>query len=427
MSTKAATTDGQEQDSPRYLTWVLVVLSLIGFFNYMDRFVISVLVEPIKASLGFSDSQMGLLTGFAFAAFYATFGLPLARLADSKSRIALLSVAMAAWSIMTAACGLAQNFVQMLLARIGVGVGEAGCVPASHSLLGDYYPPEKRAFALGVFQAGGGLGTMAGLVLGGLIAEAFGWRAAFMIVGLPGVLVAVLAWMTVREPPRGRYDPGTTHEPVSTRAAFKTLLGRRTFRQIVIAYSLGLIGVYGFAQWIPAFMMRSHEMTLGEVGIWVGLASGAGSFIGIGLGAILAPKVIERDRRWEVWWPGAAYGLCVPVYLLTFGVGDTTLALALAFVASLIAGSGIGPGMASVQTVAEPRLRATAIAFVMFMSAVIGQGGGPFLIGLMSDLLTPQYGIDSLRVALMLTNVLLAWCVIHFWLAGRTMLDEAVN
>jgi predicted MFS family arabinose efflux permease len=415
--------------SPAYLGWVLGLLAMVSFFNYLDRMVMSILVEPIKAELGFSDAQLGLLTGFAFALFYATFGIPIARLADSKPRVLILSVCMTLWSLMTAACGLAHAFVHMLLARIGVGVGEAGCVPTSHSLLSDYFPPHRRAFALGVFQAGGSLGIMTGLMSAGVLADTLGWRWAFPAVGLPGVLFALVAWLTIREPARGRLE-GKSREQVAampTGRALRTLLGRPTYRQILIGYALGLFPVYGIGQWVPAFLVRVHGMSLSSVGLWFGLASGLGGFLGIVLGAVGSPLVIRRDRRWELWWPAAAYTLCIPLYGYAFLGGSLAAVIVALFAAALVAGSGIGPGMASVQTVSEPQLRATAIAMIMLFSALLGQGGGPLLIGIVSDFLEPSVGIMSLRWALVASLGIFIWCVVHFLLGARTMPRDAVN
>jgi MFS family permease len=336
---------------------------------------------------------------------------------------------MALWSLMTAACGLAGNFVHMLLARVGVGVGEAGCVPSSHSLLSDYFPPERRAFALGVFQAGGSLGIMAGLMSAGYLADTLGWRVAFPVVGLPGVLFAIVAWLTIREPRRGGLEGKTQDEveAMPTGLAFKTLLGRRTYRQILIAYALGLFPIYGIAQWVPAFLVRSHEMSLTQVGVWFGFASGGGGFLGILLGAAMSPLLISRDRRWELWIPAVAYIVCIPLYAYAFLGTSTGAVMVIVFLAAAVAGFGIGPGMASVQTVSEPQLRATAIAMIMLFSAVLGQGGGPFAIGLLSDFLEPSMGIESLRWALVASLSIFVWAIVHFFVAARTMLKDAVN
>ena len=246
------------------LNYVLFILAVVSFFNYLDRMVLSMLFEPIRNELGFSDTQLGLLGGFAFAAFYATFGLPIARIADTRSRVTLLSVCMAIWSAMTAVCGMAQSFVHMLLARMGVGVGEAGCVPASHSLLSDFVPPERRAFALGIFQAGGAIGTAFGFVAAGEIADAYGWRMAFFLLGVPGVLVALLVKLTVKDPPRGNFMAQKVDRQDQFFTTFSRLLKRPAFVQVTIAYSLGLFGVYGLAAWIPTFYMRVHGMAIGR-------------------------------------------------------------------------------------------------------------------------------------------------------------------
>jgi len=422
-------TNDEQRPSGAYLGYVLALLAMVSFFNYLDRMVMSILVQPIKEDLGFSDAQLGMLTGFAFALFYATFGIPIARLADKKPRVAILSICMALWSVMTAVCGLAGNFVQMLLARVGVGVGEAGCVPSSHSLLSDYFPPHRRAFALGVFQAGGSLGIMVGLMSAGILADTLGWRWAFPVVGLPGVLFAFVAWLTVREPKRGMLEGRSQQEvePMPTRQAFRTLLGRRTYRQILIAYALGLFPIYGIAQWVPAFLVRSHEMSLSQVGVWFGFASGFGGFTGILLGAFSSPLLIRRDRRWELWIPAVSYIVCLPLYAYVFLGTSSSVVMAVLFVAAMVAGYGIGPGMASVQTVSEPQLRATAIAMIMLCSALLGQGGGPFAIGLLSDFLEPSLGIESLRWAMLASLSIFVWAVVHFFLAARTMPEDAVN
>ena len=409
------------------LNYVLFILALVAFFNYLDRMALSMLMEPIKAELGFSDTQLGLLTGFAFALFYATFGIPIARLADTRSRVTILSVCMALWSAMTAACGLAQNFAHMLLARIGVGVGEAGCVPPSHSLLTDYVPAERRALALGIFQTGGGVGIMVGMIAAGWLADQYGWRATFIIIGVPGVVLALIAKLSVREPPRGNFSAAPEPQAQPFRTAIESLLRRRTYVHIVIAYSLGLFGVYGIAQWIPPFFVRVHGMTLTEVGWGVGLAGGLGGALGTFIGSVVSPRHIARERRWEVWWPAWAYLACIPVYVGAFLTDNATLAFALIFISSLVAGTSVAPGMAGVQSVAEPNQRATAVALVMFASAILGQGLGPTAIGLTSDFLTPSLGSDGLRWALLMSLALFAWSWAHFMIAARTLERDRIS
>ena len=413
--------------SKTYLNYVLAMLALVSFFNYLDRMVISMLVTPIQEELGFSDTQMGLLMGFAFAAFYATFGLPIARLADTRSRVTVLSVCMVLWSAMTAICGLVQNFVQMLLARMGVGVGEAGCVPSSHSLLADYVPAERRAYALGLFQTGGALGTMAGLMATGWIADQYGWRAAFFLLGIPGILVAIVVKYSVKDPPRNNYSAAPEPEAQPFWEAFRSLLGRPAYVQILIAYSLGLFAIYGIASWTPEFFVRVHEMGLTKVGWWVGLATGLGGVLGTFGGSLMAPRYIAQDRRWEVWWPAWAYLICIPIYVAAFLTGHVPTAFALMFIASVVAGTSIGPGMASVQSMAEPHQRATAVAILMFTSALIGQGAGPLVIGWASDMLSPSLGADGLRWAIVLSLAVFAWSWVHFMLAARNMSRDRVS
>ena len=213
----------------------------------------------------------------------------------------------------------------------------------------------------------------------------------------------------------------------SFKAAVSSLLRRRTYVHIVIAYSLGLFGVYGIAQWIPAFFVRVHEMTLTEVGWGVGIASGLGGAVGTFLGSVLAPRYIARERRWEVWWPAWAYLACLPVYAVAFVTDNVTVGFALVFIGALVAGSGIAPGMASVQSVAEPHQRATAVALVMFCSAILGQGLGPTAIGFTSDFLTPTLGSDGLRWALVMSLALFAWSWVHFMIAARTVERDRIS
>ena len=409
------------------LNYVLFILAVVSFFNYLDRMVLSMLLEPIKLELALSDAQLGLLAGFAFALFYATFGIPIARIADTRSRVTLLSVCMAVWSAATALCGLAQNFVHMLLARMGVGIGEAGCLPASHSLLSDFVPPKKRAFALSIFQAGGGVGTTLGLVMAGIIAEAYGWRVAFILLGIPGVLIALLVKLTVKDPPRGNYEPQSEMRHDSFATSLKRLVRRPAFVQVTLAYSIGLFCVYGIAAWLPTFYVRVHGLSLSEVGWLVGMTSGVGNVIGMFGSAYVTPKYISRDRRWEVWWPAWAYLVSAPLYLVAFLTGDINLSFALVFLAAFITGTSIGPGMASVQSLAEPRQRATAVALVMFASAILGQGLGPYAIGLGSDYLSVMYDADGLRFAILGSLLLFLWSALHFFIAGRMTNRDRVS
>lgn len=420
---------GTEATTERHATYVLFILGVVSFLNYGDRMIIAVLLEPIKAEFGFSDAQLGLLTGFAFALTYATFGIPLARLADNRTRTKILAAVVVLWSAMTMLCGVAQNFIQMLLARIGVGLGEAGCVPASHSLISDYFPRARRAFALGMFHAAGSVGVMTCVALAGLIAATLGWRWAFILIGVPGALVAAIILMTVREPTRGQTEPNYTapSAPLRWYPAIHILITRATFVHIVLGISLGSFTLIGSGQWIPAFFMRSHAISLTQIGAYFGLAVGAGMLIGQVAGSLAGPRLIARERRWELWIPALAYVACVASFVLAFVVSSAPLALGMVFAANVFGGVSFGPMMSSVQSVAEPHLRATAISIVMFCSAMIGQGAGGYVIGLLSDLLTPRFGADGLRVSLIASTLFMLWSVLHFVLAARALHSDRIN
>ncbi len=409
-----------------YAYYVLGALTLVSFFNYMDRMVLAVLVEPIKRDLNLSDTQIGVLSGLAFAVLYATCGLPLARLADRRSRTAILAACVAIWSVMTAACGLSMNFVQMLLARIGVGVGEAGCVPASHSLIGDYFPGARKALAISMFQAGGLAGLSGGLMATGYLADQFGWRTAFILVGAPGVALGALVYLTVREP-RRTAPAGEPAAALSLWQAVRHLARRRAFVHLVAGLSIGSFATYGLAQWLASFFIRVHAMTLTQIGVWSGLTAGVGTILGVLLGGAIGARLIRRDRRWEVWLPAMSYGLGCPLYLGVFLAPDPWVGIGVMFFAGLVTASGGGVALAAVQSLAEPHLRATAIALMMFFSSLIGLGAGPLFVGVISDVLQPACGAHSLKWALVSATFILILSALHFYWASRTLLDEKIG
>ena len=300
-------------------------------------------------------------------------------------------------------------------------------VPTSHSLLSDYVAPEKRALALGIFQTGGAVGVMAGFISAGWIADQYGWRAAFFLIGLPGVLIALIAKLTLKDPPRGNYTTEPEPEPEPFMGAVRSLLGRKTFVQLVIAYSIGLFGVYGINGWTPTFFIRVHDMSLTEVGWWVGISSGLGGVLGTFAGAVLAPRLIARDRRWELWWPAWTFIIAIPMFVFVFMTANLTAAFVMLFLATFVTGSSVGPGMAAVQSLAEPQQRATAVAFVMLTSAILGQGLGPFLIGFGSDLLTPSFADDGLRWSMIFSLTIFVWSFVHFMIAARHQKGDIVS
>lgn len=398
--------------------YALTLLTVVSFFNYLDRMVIAILVEPIKHELSLSDSQMGLITGFAFAMVYATLGLPLARVADRHSRVILLSVCLAAWSAMTALTGLVRNFIELFCARMAVGVGEAGCGPAAHSLLGDIYPRERRAFAISMFQAGGMLGQSAGLALAGVVAQLWGWRAALMVVGLLGVPLAVLIYTTLREPARSADHAHASAE--STLTTYKALFARPPLRHLVLGISIATFGSYGMLQWLPAFYIRLHGLSLAEVGVYVGAAKGGAGVLGAVFGGFVLTRLGPRDVRWELWWPMAMFGIAPLFMLASLWVPAWQVALGLQMVGTFMSSSASGVALSAVQSYAEPHRRATALAIVGLVSSLMGLGLGPVVVGAVSDLLAPSVGIDSLRYALMVIALLPIWGAAHLWFASRS-------
>ena len=400
--------------------YVLGILLVVYTFNFIDRQILSILLQAIKTDLGLSDQSLGFLSGFAFAAFYATLGVPMALWADRGNRRNLITVSLALWSAMTAACGLAQNFWQLALARIGVGVGEAGCSPPAHSMLSDYFHARERATALGVYALGIPFGVMFGLFLGGWINEAFGWRKAFFVVGLPGVALAVLVRMTVPEPQRGQVDARVDD---GDRPGFgetvRFLLRRPAFLHLSMGAGLASFVGYGFITWFPAFLIRTHGMKTGEIGLWLGLLIGVVGGIGMFTGGVLADRLGRRDYRWSAWMVTVAFLVSMPFGALAYLVDSPYLAM-ICFIPSVLAANfWQATTLAQAQTLVRLRMRAMASAILLLIANIIGLGAGPWAIGALSDLLTPSYGADGLRYSLLIVGVLGFWIAWHFWQGGK--------
>lgn len=406
-----------------YRYYVLGVLLFVYCINILDRQILAILMEPVRLELGLSDTQLGFLSGIAFALFYATLGIPIARLADRTSRTGVISVSIALWSVMTALSGMAQNFWQILAARIGVAVGEAGGTPPSHSLLADYFGERERATALGIFSLGGPLGMMIGLYFGGWLNEWFGWRVTFIAVGLPGVLVALLVWWTVRDRrplvtlPKA---PGTSQE-YSVGDVFRYLWRQRTFRYMSLASACQAFVLYGVAQWYPVFFIRIHEMSTGELGTYMALVFGIGGGLGTFLGGYLADRLGVRDRRWYLWVPMLATAAATPFFFGVFFAPTAGMAFLYMILPTLLVSALFGPVFATTQTLVPAEMRATAAAVLLFVINIIGLGLGPQAVGILSDLLRPQYGVDSLRYALLSVSMLTIVGAALYWIAARSL------
>jgi predicted MFS family arabinose efflux permease len=412
--------------SRAYSSYVLAVLVVVYVANYVDRQLMSILIEPIKAEFGASDKVMGLLAGPAFALFYTFAGIPVARLADVWVRRSVIAIGLALWSGMTALTGLSRSFAELVLVRIGVGIGEAGGTPPSHALISDYFPPKRRATALGVFSLGVPLGTMVGYSLGGWLGEQFGWRAAFLWMGLPGIALALLVRLTVREPARGRFDPPrpVAARRATTREVLRHLFGLASFRWIVPGVCIASFSGYGFAIWKPVFLMRVHDFSMTEAGLWIGLLSGATGFLSTLAGGFVADWLARRDAAWSLRLCAFSILAGLPFQLAFLLYPDPLVALALFIPGGLVGGMWPPPSYAATQNLVPPHMRALASAILLFFLNLIGLGAGPFAVGWISDVLAPELGAESVRWALVIPLALNVFGAFAYWRASRSYAAE---
>ena len=417
----------QHDDIYRVRHYALGILVVVYTFNFIDRQILSILLQPVKDDLGLSDTAMGMLTGFAFAAFYATLGIPIARFADRSNRRNLVAWALGIWSLMTALSGLAQNFWHLLAARIGVGIGEAGCSPPAHSMIADYYPADQRATALGIYSLGIPFGVMFGLFAGGWINEFFGWRAAFFVVGLPGILLALVVRFTLREPPRGMAEgrADSTDQP-GVGETLQYLWAKKSFRHMSFAAALTAFVGYGFITWAPSFLTRSFGMGTGEIGTWFGLILGIPGGIGIALGGYLADRFGARDPKWFLWTTAVALLICVPLNFVVFMSTNSTTALFAMILPVLLGNFYQATTFSQTQGISALRMRAVAAGILLFIINIIGLGLGPQLVGILSDVLNPDFGDESLRYALLICSLVYMWAAIHYFMAGRHLGDDLI-
>ncbi len=413
-----------------YQRYVLGVLFLGYVVNVMDRGVLGILLEPIRHAFHASDTQLGLLGGPAFAIFYSVLGIPLALWADRSSRRNVLAIAAALWSAMTALCGLATSFLALMAARAGTAVGEAGGSPPSHALISDYFPIERRATALSIYALGVPVGTMLGSLLGGWGNELYGWRMTFILVGLPGLAVALLVRFTVIEPAGGRATLAAERgaaalgriAPLPFTTVLKYLWARVSFRHVCLAAALHSVVWYAGSAFNAAFLIRSHHMNTGEAGSWIALYAAVGA-VGTFLGGWLADRLSVRagDRRWYMWLPGAATLAMVPFQFLSYLTPDLTVALPAFCVMTVLASFFFGPSFAMTQGLATVQMRAVATSILLFVQTMIGLGLGPFLVGVLSDHLAPSVGADSLRYGLVIVGLVNVWAAAHYFRGARTL------
>ena len=399
-------------DARKHRPWVLVVLAIVYVFNYIDRQVLSILQDDIKADLNLSEFQLSLMTGLSFAAIYCVVGIPVARIADSRGRKGVVAGSLALWSGFTVLCGLATNFWGLLFARLGVGAGEAGGAPPAHAMLSDLYEKEKRGRALALYSCGLYLGTLLGYALGGFLSDVLNWRMAFMVVGAPGVLFAIIVWVTVREPQRG-LSGGTDAAPdVTFRQSFAKLWKITAFRHYSLAAGAGLFITYGLGNWMPSFLRRTHhawsmpevqhalgfcrsvvtngvndcvDMSQTEVGVIFGIAAGVGGAVGTLLGGYLADGKGEADRRWFLWVPMWGKIIGGPLFVAAMLAPSAELSLLFFFAGLALAAMYLGPAVAITHRLVPPGMRAMSSAVLFFIINMIGLGLGPTVVGISSD------------------------------------------
>ncbi|MSO97750.1 MAG: MFS transporter [Rhodospirillaceae bacterium] len=417
------------QVTPAYRRYLLGLMMLCLVVNYIDRQLPAILLPQIKKDLDLSDTQLGFITGLAFGIFYSTVGIPLGRIMDTLNRRKMLAACIGLWSCMTALSGSATNFATMAFARFGVGIGEAGLTPAAYSMLSDLYPPKKRAGAFGIFAAGIPFGLLIAFLGGGWITEYFGWRVAFVALGLPGVILSIVVLLTVKDTPRGGIeaitDPG---KPPPFWTVFKTLFAIPSFRHCCLGTTFTGLVYTCIQTWVPSFLSRSFGMSTGEIGSWLAPAVGLGGLVGTIMGGALAGKLALKDERWMGWVPAISTGTGSLLGALTFAANDWRIAVAMISFPLVLCPVHLPIYSTILQNLASVRMRASFPAISLFVAGLIGVGIGPQMVGIASDLVRPFAGEESLRYALMLVVPFFGvWGAIHFYLGGKHLPTDFAN
>jgi predicted MFS family arabinose efflux permease len=405
--------------------YVLTILTLVYLVNFIDRQILSILLQPIKEEFQVSDAMLGLLIGPTFAFFYAVMGLPMAMLADRMNRRTLIGLSLTLFSIMTAVCGFAGQFWQLIVARILTGVGEAGTGPASQAMISDLYPPAQRSQAQATYATGSNLGVLVAFALGGVIVDHLGWRAGFLLAGLPGMLLVALLFLTVDDVPRGRSEAladEAAAPPIG--AVLRQLWASPTFRLTALGACTTCFTSYAVFGFFPTFLARSHGMTITQVGFAVALITGVGGGLATYFSGYLADRLSRRDVRWNLYIPAVAALIQLPLAPICFLTDNTTVALLAAVPILGLTAAFIGPVIATIQRLVSLRMRATSIAVLILIDNIVGLGLGPQFVGLASDWLRPNFGEDSLRVAMLAAMIGSAISFVGFMLAARRIREE---
>jgi MFS family permease len=424
-----------------YKHYLLIVLMVILTFNYMDRLALGLVLQDIKVDFHVSDTQLGFLSGMAFALFYSVMGIPIARWADRGNRVTIISVTVALWSAMVALCGLTSNFAQLLLARIGVAVGEAGCMPPANSLIPDYFTRAERPRAVGIYMLGTGLSNVIGYFLAGWLNELYGWRVMFMLLGMPGLALAALAWFTLREPRLGNPTTDAVGRLAATAVAVPetaslsltqtslkevclTLWANITFRHLLFFFSVISFFGYGIAQWLPAFFIRSFGLKTGELGTWFAVIYGLGGMVGMYMGGAWASRRAAHNERLQLRALALVVSCFGVISALAYLSPSSYLAFGFLGLGYLAFATAYGPLFATLQTLAPERMRAMSIALIYLFANLIGLGLGPWAAGALSDALRPRFGEESLRYALLALCPGYLWAGWHLLQASRSVTHD---
>ena len=444
-----AVAPAEELDAPEsvplvsdgYRRYALTLLLVIYTLNFLDRQVVNILAESIKKDLHLHDWQLGMMTGLAFALFYTVLGLPIARLAERANRAWIISGAIAAWSGFTLLCGLAQNFPQLILARIGVGVGEAGCTPPSHSLITDYVPRDKRASAIAFYSIGTPLGSLLGMAMGGVVADLWGWRAAFLVAGAPGVLMSLLAFFTLKEPRKAAVK-GVPHAGPKISEALKEILGKKTFWLMAIGAAIIAFAGYGSAAFIGSFYFRNHAAeaaaaaktfglgTAGFLGLALGIVGGVAGILGSYIGGVIGDRLGKKGPQGQMTLVSIAAVAGAPFYIAGMLSPSMVTAMTLLAIPTFLNSMWYGPIYGSVQGLVRPQTRATAAAVILFIINLIGLGFGPLAVGALSDVYADGMGMGAgpgIRYALMTSAATILVAAGLFWIARSTIKDDMVS
>lgn len=418
----------------QYTGVLLTLLMVILVFNYLDRIALGVVLQEIKVTFNLTDTQLGLLTGIAFTLFYALMGIPIARWADRGNRRTIIAITTAVWSVAVAMCGAARSFVQLMMIRVVVATGEAGCVPAAQSLIADHFDRNERPRATARYMLGLPIALIVGYLAAGWLNEFFGWRMMFVIIGMPGLLLSVLAWLALREPrvdgslgaPRKDGTTGTLfetpHPPLG--ATCKVLWKNLAFRHLLFGYSVWYFFGYGLLQWTPSFFVRSYGLSTGEIGTWLALAYGIGGLAGVYAGGQLASRYAARNEPLQLRGCGVAFILFSVINASAYLAKDYRASFILLGVGALGGNMVQGPILATIQSLTKPSMRAISVALTFLFANLIGMGLGPVAVGALSDALHPISGPESLRYALLILSPGYFWAAWHLWRASRTVAQD---